>query len=250
MTATIGHNNPPPLKDIFAESYAELLGAIEPLAEQANAAPKEIESDADLLLVGQIVVDASKLGKQLEAARKKEKQPFDDAGKEVQAFFNPLKERIERIASTLEARATAYQRKVADEARRRAEEEARMAREEADRQREIARKAEEANRAKTAAKHEDRAEEAEQRAFEAETAAQASAADLTRVRGTSGTLATSRTEWAFEVEDYNKIPLETLRPYLARTDVEKAIRSFVRVNKNLSPLAGVRIFEDVRAKFR
>lgn len=249
MVAAIGHNNPP-VTELLTETYAEMLAEIEPLADKASNAPKDVESEGDLAQVGDIVIAAKQLTKKLDKAREDEKRPYLDAGREIQSFFAAPMDRLNRIATALEARATVYQRKVAAEARRKAEEEARIAREEEERQREIARRAEEANRAKTAAKHDDKAEDAAFRAAQAEATAQASAADLTRTRLASGSLATARTEWAFEITDYNQIPLDLLRPYLARTDVEKALRSFVRVNRDTQPLAGVRIFEDVKARFR
>lgn len=248
--ATVGHNNPPSLREVLAENYSGLTGDVEAIASKADGAPKNVTSEADLTTVGDIVKDVRQLTKRVDLARVSEKEPYLQGGRDVDAFFKVLTERLDRITKTLEGRATEYQREKATEERRRREEEARRLREQEERQREIARKAEEANRSKTAAKHEDKAEELATKAAEAEAATQVSAAELTRVRSMSGTVATARTEWAFEITDYNEIPLEVLRPYLARADVEKAIRTFVRVNKNSVALTGVRIFEDVKASFR
>lgn len=248
--ATLGHNNPPSLREVLAENYSGLTQEVEAIADKANGAPKKVTSEDDLTKVGDIVKDVRQLAKRIDQARVAQKEPYLQGGRDVDAFFKVLTERLDRIATALQDRATVYQREKAAEERRKREEEARRLREEEERQREIARKAEEANRNKTAAKHEDKAEEIATRAAEVEAAAQASAADLTRVRSMSGTVATARTEWSFEITDFNEIPLEILRPYLARADVEKAIRTFVRVNKNSLVLPGVRIFEDVKASFR
>jgi len=248
--ASVGHNNPPSLREVLAENYASLSGEVEAIASKANDAPKKVASEEDLTAVGDIVKDVRQLTKRIDQARVSEKEPYLQGGRDVDAFFKVLTERLDRITKALESRATEYQREKAAEERRRREEEARRLREEEERQREIARRAEDANRSKMAAKHEDKAEELATQAAEAEVAAQASAADLTRVRSMNGTVATARTEWAFDITDFNAIPLDVLRPYLARADVEKAIRTFVRVNKNSVPLNGVRIFEDVKASFR
>jgi hypothetical protein len=248
--AVIGHNQPPPVRDILTEKYAGLLSEVERIAGLANDAPKKVDSDTALAQAGDLVKGARQLVKRLDAARTSEKEPHLTAGREIDAFFKVWTERLDRIAKIIEDRATEWQRAKAAEARRLADEEARRQAEEAARQREIARRAEEANRPATAAKHEDRAEAADDQAQRAQAIASSSAADLTRIRSSTGTVVSARQEWAFEITDYAAIPLDVLRPYLARADVEKAIRSHVRINKNTVPIPGVRIFEDVKANFR
>ena len=97
-------------------------------------------------------------------------------------------------------------------------------------------------------RHEDRAEEAEENARRAEAAARAKSADLTRVRSASGAVATTRTSWAFDITDLDAIPLDKIRPYLARDAIEKALRTAVRFGAR--DIAGVRIFQDDKATFR
>lgn len=247
-TTAVGHNVPPPLRQVLAENYASLAADVDAIAVRANDAPRAVTSDDDLGRVGDLVKDVRLVAKRVDAARVAEKEPHLTAGREIDAFFKGMAERLDRIGKTLESRATEYQRAKAAEERRRREEEARKAREEEERQREIAARAAEANRSASAAKAEHKAEVAGERAREAEAAAQAKAADLTRTRSETGTVATARTEWAFELIDATAIPLEPLRPYIPRADLEKAIRSFVRMGGR--ELAGVRIYEDVRASFR
>lgn len=248
--AVAGGNNPPPLREILAEKHAEIAVSIDGLADRANSAPKEIATDADLGRVGDIVKDARALNKRIDKVRDDEGRPHLEAKREIDAFFKGHMERLDRVAATLQKRADQYQAAKAAEARRVAEDKARREREEADRQRRIAEEEAARNRPTAALKHADKAEVAEERAAEAEAAAAASNADLTRVRSETGTVASARTGWDFEITDYAAVPLEALRPYLARAEVEKAIRQHVRINKNAVPLAGVRVFESVKAAFR
>ncbi|KAA2237717.1 hypothetical protein [Salinarimonas soli] len=250
--ATIGHNNPPPLghAEILAERHADVRRDVEAVAARATAAPRAIKTEADLDAIGTLVKDIGALVRRIDTRRTTEKAPHLQAGREVDAFFGVFTDRLEKIRETFQAIADDHARKKAAEERAAREAEARRAEAEAERQREIARRAEEANRLKTAEKHDARAEVAADQAAQATAAAQAGAADLIRTRTASGTLATGRTEWTFEITDFAAIPLEVLRAYLPRAEIEKAIRAHVRVNKGAMPIPGVRIFEDVRASFR
>lgn len=97
----------------------------------------------------------------------------------------------------------------------------------------------------TAAADQEAADRAAQVAMQAARETQAKPADMARTRssGPKGGIATLVTSWDFEVTDYPKVDLEALRPFLKRDDVEKAIRTFVRINKGSSQIEGVRIFE-------
>lgn len=247
--AVPGHNNPP-LADLLADRYVDLLDAIQPIADRATSLPKKITDDIALGRLGDVVRDARKLSKAIDGKRKEEVDPHLAAQRETNGFFNAHKDRLDSLAQRLELLATDYQRAKAAEERRKLEEEARRAREEEDRQREAAQVAQEKGRVGTALKHDDRAEEAAGRAARLETAAHASAADLTRVRSGSGTVATSRQSWKFTIDDFSQVPLETLRPYLAADAIEKAIGKYVGIHKGAGKLAGVTIFQDTKATFR
>jgi hypothetical protein len=250
VAAGIGHNQGPPssISERLSEQNKDLVGKVEALALRANAGPREIKSEKDLDACGVLVKDASALMRQAEDARKREKQPFLDAGRDVDAFFRGPISRVERIYTAFSAVATDYQRKVAAEARRKAEEEARKAREEEAVRLAAVQKAEAENRARHAENHAAKAEAAAERAHAAEEVAKASAADLTRQRTDSGILATAKTEWSFEITDYAAIDLNALRMCFKREDIEKAIRLVVK--NGVRELKGVRIFEDVKAAFR
>lgn len=246
--AVMGGNRPPSMRQILTEKHAAILAEVEDIAGRASDAPKKIASEEDIGKVGDIVKASRLLVKNLDTARKEEKEPHLTAGREIDGFFGAQAERLDRVTRVLQQRADEFQRERAAEERRKREEEARKAREEQDRQRDLARKAEEANRAAAAAKANDRAERAEVKAVQADARAQDSAADMTRVRTEQGTVVTTKTTWDFEITDFAGVSLEALRPYLPRADVEKAIRTFVRVGGR--DLAGVRIFEKQTAAFR
>lgn len=242
----MGHNRPP-IEEVLTDQYRDLGTEIEAIADRANNTSRKIESDADLGPIGDLVVDASKLAKKIEAARKFEKEPHDAAGKAVQAYFLPLIDRVRRIADAFEDLATKYQREKAAAARRAAEDEARKLREAEEKKRQ---EAEAAKRQVTADKKIDQAEELADRAEEAEAKAQASNAELTKVRTDSGVTAGTKTIWSFQITDYDAIPLEKLRPFLKREHVESAIRSLVNIQKGSTSLEGVRVFEDIKSTFR
>lgn len=250
--APIGHNQPPEptLIERLSEVYSLEIDRAARLAKRANAAPAAVANDDDLAAIGEIGAEAGKLWKQIENLREIEKKPFLDAGKTVQNYFSPTLDRLERIKKAMTGRATVYQRAKATAARAARDAAEKEARERADAARREAEKAAAAGRADDAIADLEAAQAAEQQAAQARRdAAATSAADDTRLRAGETTI-TTRTEWAFEIADYDAIPLDKLRPYLDRTAVEKALRQFLKFNKGASALAGVRFFQQEIAQFR
>lgn len=250
--STIGHNLPPPLKEILAENYAHFATEIEAIAERANAAPKTVRNDDDLDAVGVIVKDAKAMLKRVDGARKVEKEPFFQAGREVDGFFKAMTERLDRIASALEARATEYQRAKAAEARRKAEEEARKLREAEEAARRKAEEAAAAGRERTADKAEVKADTLAEKAAEAERMAEASAADLARTRGASGTLASAKTVLKVRIADLAAVQqsMGPLGPYMDSDAIQKAANNWLRFTKGAGSIPGLEVYEDVKATFR
>lgn len=248
----MGHNRPDeksPLRARLEEQHAALLADIAALAERANAAPATVESDDVLGVVSDLAKSATAVAKRAETARTSEKEPYLAAGREIDGFFKALAERLERIGAAMKTRATEYLRRKEAEERRRREEEARKAREEAEARMREAAEAEAARRPIDADTALDRAAIAATTAQEAIRAAEAPAADLARTRSASGaSMATLRTTWDFEIDDLGAIDLEAIRPYLARADIEKAIRAYVA--KGNRRLRGARIFERSVASIR
>ena len=199
-------------------------------------------------MIGALIRDTRALTRKTDDRRKIEKEPHLIAGRQVDAFFSTLTDRLDRITATFQKIADDHARKAAAEARTKAEAEARKAREEEARQRDIAERAQEANRVKTADKAAIKADDAAERAQEADKAASASAADLTRTRTASGVLSTARTEWKGKIVDYAKVDLEALRPYIKREALDAALAQAVR--NGVRAIGGTEIAEDVKASFR
>lgn len=244
-----GHNKPP-LQEVLTEQYKSFAEEIEKVAGRANEAPKRIKTDDDLDKVGVIVKDARELLKKVEAARKEEKDPYLKAGREIDAFFKKMTDRLDRISEALQERANEYQREKAAEARRKAEEEARRLREQEEAARRKAEEAAAAGKASVAGRAEVKAELAAEKAAQAEELAQASAADLARVRGASGTLATAKTAQKVRISDWQSLNLNDLKPYIDREAVQKAANAWLRVTKGKERITGLEVYEDIKAAFR
>lgn len=244
--AVTGGNNPPTFKETMAEKYGSVFAALEPLADMADEAPEKITGPDELAKVSDIVRGARKLFNEVEEIRTKEKQPFLDGGKEVDGFFGAKKEAIKRVVDAMQKRADVYQAEVDAAARREAARKAGEAQEEADRQRAIAEAEVARNRPVAAANHAEKAADAQRTADTAAAATQASAADVTRLRTDGGTTSAT-TEWLFEIEDYAKVDLNAVRAYIPRERVEMAIKGFLKINKNMVPLAGILIFSRTKA---
>ncbi len=250
QTATIGDNSGAvPLETRLAETYA-FDAPIEEFGAKALALPKTFTADEHATLAGDVVKEGRALLKRIETARVDEGEPYLKTKRAIDAYFASLADRIEKTNQIIVIRANDYQRAKAAEARRIAEEEARKAREEAERQRKAAEEAAAANRLAAASKAEGKADVAEERARRAETVAETSVADLTRVRSSTGTVVSAKTEFTFRIVDWDRIDLSTLRTFIKRDAIEAAIRSLMKVQGRSVQLDGVEFFEDVKANIR
>ena len=255
LPAAIG-DNLPPIKDRLGIEYEEVIASADLLAARA-AAIEPPGDDASLGAIADLTKEVAALVKRAEAARVGEKEPFLAGGREVDAFFRQITDRLGKTKIALEREVATYLRRKQEEERQRRLEEERRAREEAARRlreaEELERRArDEANRRvaealqASADRAVDEAVNAEREARAAEKHVEAKAADMARTRGESS-LATLTTFWTFEIVDLAAIPLEKLRPYIPRVDIEKAVRQHVRIHKD-APIPGVRIFEDTQAR--
>jgi hypothetical protein len=235
--------NKAPMATVLAADFASLVAEIDAFTAEADAIPTKIKTDDDLGKVGQCVTDLRALWKRADGLRSDEKAPIIAAGKDLDAWFKDLLGKVEKSAKRLQGAADDYARQKAAEERARLQEEARKAREK--REQELAKA--EAGNVKAAG----RAELAEAQADAAEKAATGSNADLVRTRA-GGVTASAKTVWTFRVDDYAALQasLGPLGPFLAREDVEKAIRSVVKIQKGGTALPGVTAFEDVKSTFR
>jgi len=259
--AEIGDNRYP-RPGILAQLQVDFANTVANVAELENAAaglPEKIASKEDHDAIADMIKTIRDAGKGIDGSREAEKSPYLLGGAAVDGFFKPLVQRLTVASDILYGRLQTYLREKAAEERRQREEAAAKAAAEAARKRreeDAAREAAEAaRRADYRARHEARAAQAAQDADNAEGRARAAEldalvkpAELARTRSDQGALSTLKSEWTFTVDDYDAIPLDKLRPYITRENIEKAIRQFVK-NGNRE-LAGVNIFQTEKATVR
>lgn len=176
--AEIGHNNPPSDIDIFGEKvkakYPEMFSFAERLLATEAKLPTEVNDDETCGKVSDFVKQVQTAMKNLDAARKSEKEEYLEAGRRVDGFFkNRYIDKLEKLKNTIANINAVYLKRKEDEERRIREEKAEELRIKAAKELEEAnRKAEEARKAQEAAEAESRriADEAgrRQREIEAE----------------------------------------------------------------------------------
>lgn len=244
----IGGNNPPEVTivDRLKEAYAKQFAEVDDIAELANGAPKELENEDQVAAVTDIAASAGAARKTLDDARKIEKDPFLQGGRDVDNTFRDPIDRCERIDKALMGRVTAFRRKQAEAERSAREQAEREAREAAAAAQKAAEEAMKAGRTDDAMA--DLADATHANDLADEIAQTPSIAEPSRIQTASGLTAGTRTEWAFEITDYDAIPLDKLRALIKRDAIEAAIRQAVR--NGTRDLTGVRIFEDVKATRR
>jgi hypothetical protein len=260
--AVIGDNQPPnPIEGLrlsLAVQYGPLTGTIEQALTSILELPKPV-NDTTAAQITDALKAMRELFKQAEASRVVEKDPYLRGGEVVDQFFNALKTRLTNGAKLPQAALEQYLNAKKEAERKAREEMARRERERAEAERrkvaeELA-KADAARRAQSAMKHVEKAAThqaaatvAQHLADQAEAAAQAKPSDLARTKTASGNVATLKTEWTHEITDLSKIPLETLRPYIAKDVLDRAIRQFIKAGGR--ELEGVRIYETSKAAIR
>lgn len=230
----VGHNS-----GSLAERHRDLTDRLSELRGALAKVPPTIEDDVTQAKVGDLAKLMTKLATAAKSSHKAEKEPHLEAGRQVDAFFLAgIIKPLDEAKSDLERRSTAYLRRKEAEERARREAEERAAREAAE--------------AAAAAASTDAdlavAIEKEVEVARAAEAAAAPVADLVRTRGALGSITTARKEWFGEVEDFDAIPLDSLRAFIARSEIERAIKAFVKAGGR--SLRGVRIYEDIKAGFR
>lgn len=239
-------SNRAPLDEVLKADFADLREEVAATTQRAMEMPKKIAGEDDLAKVGVFIADCKALVKKIDGVRTDEGRPILDAQRGINDFFKRLSLLVSDNAEPVQRAADDYARRKAAEERARREREADEARR---REEEARAKAEKAKTADAAILANARAEMEAGKAERAEAAADASVADMVKTR-VEGVTASARVDWTFRIDDYDAIDLNALRPYLARPDVEKAIRSMVRIQKGSTKLAGVSVYEDVKSTFR
>ena len=256
QTPGAGHNlplgtDPTYILETLKADHGDLIKRKDDLVASVEWAPDTCDDNDTLAKMSDLIKMISALVKHCEALRSNAKAPFMSAGKTVDGFFRGISDHAEKGKTSLTKRITVYQQKIAVEERRRREEEARAAAEEARKAREEAAAAAAAAMQNgdldSAVEADDAAVVQAEEARKRDDEAKAKAAELSRARSDFGSVSSLRTTLDFEVVDIEAIPLDILRHHIARADLEKAVRSYVKAHGNtlagVPPLAGVRFFE-------
>ena len=240
--------NKAPIEEVLATDFADLAAEVERAVKAIGDAPAKIKDDADFAATGALVNRAKALTKRLDTTRKGETDPLFQSQKGIKAHFDALVEKIDNALKPHLDAADNFTREKAAREKREREAAAQKLRDQEAAER---LKAGNAQSSAVAARAEGRAEALAAQADRLESQSM-SAADLVRTKISGGGTATAQTRWAFEVTDYNALQatLGPLGPFLNRDDVEKAIRSVVRIQKSNTVLPGVRVFPDTTAAFR
>lgn len=227
--ATMGHNSPPSdaaiLRDQLGATHADLATRTDELIAGVSRMPPAIEDETTEKRAIEFAKQIGAHEKLCDGTRKAVKAPYAEAVKVVDAFFGGMVDPLKNGRDVVLRKLTAFQTAKAETERKAREEAARKA-------------AEEAAKAAAAIKTDadlDTAIAKEEAAVVAVQATEATAADLSRTRGTFGSTASLRSTWEFTVEDVNRVPAE----FLMVNDA--AIRAAIKAGRREIP--GVKIFQ-------
>lgn len=239
--AVIGGNLPPdPIELLVQEltlANVDLIARGNALVEAVGRVPETISDDETAGKVADFIKQIGVTAKSAEDKRIEATKPHLDAQRAVAGFFKKIAEPLDAAKKTLNGRLTAHLQRKADAERARIAEEQRIAAERA---------------AQEAADNTDAfgLEPVDGVPMGEQPTHTPKAADLSRTRGDYGAVTSLRETWDFEITDIKAIPLASLRPFLARDALEKAIRGYVKAYQDGKPLKGVRVFKNTSAVTR
>lgn len=190
--SNIGHNNPPTPFDDLVSEIGDVYSECENWLDGS-----EIETDDQAGAVADLINMIRDVSKRFEKNRKDEKQPFIDAGKEVDERHKSAIKPINTALDMLKATLTKWQ--VKKDAEIKAQQEA--ARKEAE---EAQRKAQEAMQSRKTLEDAQEAERIAEEAKQAEIAAKAAAKKTANAKGEFGRATSLRTTYEAEVKDYRE----------------------------------------------
>lgn len=229
----IGHNRGAALAliDALREDTATLARTRDDLIREAELVPRLVRNDEQCWRINDVIKKLAGALKSIEAKRVGAKEPHLQAGRTIDGFFHNLSAALVKQRKRLADSVEAYLRAKEDRERKAAERLRVVAQREADR-----------------ANDPERRHALTKVADDAAARAEAKPAELTRVRGEFGSLASLRRDWDFEITDRAAIDLAALRPYLPGDAIERAVAAAVAAG--VRELAGVRIFERRTAVIR
>lgn len=255
----IGGNMPPPdvdpLLDRLRDNHADLIKRRDELLGGIERAPAVIEDEDTAGRMADFVrLQIDKFIKHAKVVHQDEKKYFLDSGRTVDGFKDFLIDDILAGKKMLNAARIAFADKKAAAEKRRRDEEAYKARKA---QKALDRAAEEAaaklrneTDLNAAIVAEEAAEAARLTAEKAAKEAAAKPAELGRTRGEYGSLTTLKQFWDFSDLDRATLDLEALRDHIPGDALEKAVRSWIKANKDYLEggrrIDGVRIYENTR----
>lgn len=241
---------PEALRELLTEENADLAKRCAELVDAFARVPETIEDEETSGRVADFTKQLTAALKLVESRRESAKAPALDAGKAIDGFFRRLTDPVEKVKRALGDRLTLYGRKKAEAQRQRRAEEERVAREEAERQRKEAEDRAAAMRTEqdlaSAVSADETARQAEADAAQASKAAAAKPAELSRVRGDLGAVASLVAFWDFKELDRNRLDLNALRPHIPLPALEQAVRAAIK--SGVRQLGGVTIFENSKAR--
>lgn len=241
-------DNKAPVEEVLTADFADLRKEADDMAAEFKKLPEKIKTEEDQIATGRLIAKARGLSKKIDEIRSREGKPMYDAKKAVDAFFKGIDAIVGREASAAQKAADDYVRRTIEAERARAAREAEEARKKAEAERARAEQAKSPNAAGNAS---GRAEAYEAKADQLEANAGRSAADLTRARA-DGVTASARDVWEHTIEDEVALydSLGPLGHFFSAADVEKAVRSAVRVQKGRTRIPGVKVYPSAKASFR
>ena len=226
------HNKGPAFNPDLVDELAAKAGEVADAAGEWKDAGK-IESKEQAQKANDFLSGARQIFKEIEERRKAEKQPFLDAGREIDAAFNRVKETVERAANLVKPLVETFLREQEAKERARKAEEGRKARAEAQAAERARKQAEERNDVMGQQEAEERADAAREAEAEAQ---KAESAKLDSATG-GGKRTALRTRRYAEITNVNQAMLhyrahpeltDTLLR-LARADIRSAKGKAIKI---------------------
>lgn len=241
-SATAGNNFPPPDSDPLIEHLSELtdrLAREQRVQAITNTslmwAEKGVHTEDQAAKIADNIKVARSAIKAFKQLHKTEKQPFRDAGKKVDQHFKPYLDALEKAYDSLNVTLTPYVR-----------EKTRKANIERERLEAIAlektRQAEKMDAQANSVEEKQAAAAVRGKAYSAHAAARA---ETGHVHSDYGSTGHTQSRWAFEVEDFAKVPDEW--KIINETKTNQAIR---RRDNPIRDIPGLRIVQETKARVR
>ncbi len=212
--AGLGHNNPPAFDPEVLKAHQETANQFLE-AHKVWADLAKIESEIQASQLTDHIDGLRGLWKKVDASRKAEKKPHDDAGKEVQAAFNPLLTKIKTSADALKPKLAVFAEEKERIEQQKKAEDAAKAQQEAEAAEKARQEAEAANDVSAQVDAEERAKAAERAAKEA---AKPVSTTIKSASGAGRSMST-RTVKDIEVGNYNALYLR----YRERPEVQELL---------------------------